>query len=80
MLVASFISGVLGNDFPGTGTVYLEQKLEFVRPVHYGDEISVIVTVTEINKETREVKLSTVCRNQLGKNVIEGYAKVLKKD
>lgn len=79
MLVAGFISGVLGNDFPGTGTVYLGQELRFVRPVRYGDEISVIVKVMEMDKETMKIKLSTICRNQIGRNVIEGYAYVMKK-
>ncbi len=80
MLVASFISGVLGNDFPGYGTIYLGQELQFVRPVHYGDEITVVVKILEIDKETRRVKLSTICKNQLDKNVIEGYAQIMKKE
>ncbi len=79
MLAASFISGVLGNDFPGCGTVYLEQNLRFVRPVRYGDEISVMIKVLEINEISNKIKLSTVCRNQNGKNVIEGYAYIMKK-
>lgn len=80
MLAAGFISGVLGNDFPGEGTVYLDQQLNFVRPVRYGDFITVVVTVERIVKETHRVRLRTVCRNQDGKNVIEGYATVMKKD
>lgn len=79
MLIASFISGVLGNDFPGAGTVYLGQELQFVRPVRYGDEISVIVKVVDMDGETKKIKLSTICKNQLGKNVIEGYAYIMKK-
>ena len=79
MLVASFISGVLGNDFPGVGTVYLGQELHFIRPVRYGDEISVFVKIVEMDEETRKVKLSTICKNQIGKNVIEGYAYIMKK-
>lgn len=80
MLVASFISGVLGNDFPGYGTIYLGQELQFVRPVRYGDEITVIIKVLEIDKETRKIKLSTICKNQFEKNVIEGYAQIMKKE
>ena len=79
MLVASFISGVLGNDFPGVGTVYLGQELHFIRPVRYGDEISVFVKIVEMDEETRKVKLSTICKNQIGKNVIEGYAYIMNK-
>ena len=79
MLVASFISGVLGNDFPGTGTVYLGQELQFVRPVRYGDEISVTVRITEMDQETGRIRLSTICKNQSGQSVIEGYAHIMKK-
>ncbi len=80
MLVASFISGVLGNDFPGVGTVYLEQNLKFVRPVRYGDVISVIIQVMDKDVVTNRIKLSTICRNEAGKNVIEGMAEVMKKE
>lgn len=80
MLVASFISGVLGNDFPGNGTVYLGQELQFVRPVRYGDDISVIIKVLEMDSATKKVKLSTICKNQNDKNVIEGYAYIMKKE
>ena len=30
MLVASFISGVIGNDFPGQGSIYMKQELKFI--------------------------------------------------
>ncbi len=80
MLVASFISGVLGNDFPGVGTVYLRQELQFVHPVRYGDDISVIIKVIDLDRETKKVKLSTICRNQNNKDVIEGVAYVMKKE
>ena len=80
MLVASFISGVLGNDFPGSGTVYMGQELKFVHPVRYGDEISVVLKITDMDNDTKKIKLSTICKNQNGKNVIEGYAYIMKKD
>lgn len=64
MLVASFISGVLGNDFPGVGTVYMGQELQFIRPVRYWDEILVTVRVIEMDNEMGKMKLYTECRNQ----------------
>ncbi len=80
MLAASFISGVLGNDFPGDGTVYLSQELQFVRPVRYGDEITVSVTILDIEKESGRMRLRTLCRNQEGKKVIDGFAYIMKKE
>jgi 3-hydroxybutyryl-CoA dehydratase len=32
MLLAGFISTVLGNRLPGNGTVYMKQELEFLAP------------------------------------------------
>jgi len=51
MLVASFISTVLGSYFPGKGTIYLSQNLVFKRPVYIGDTITAQVTVKEIKKK-----------------------------
>lgn len=80
MLVASYISGVLGNDFPGVGTVYLEQNLRFVHPVRYGDHIKVQIKVEEKNDISRKLTLKTICLNQYEKVVIDGEAKVLKRN
>ena len=35
-LVGSLISSVLGNDFPGNGTIYLSQSMKFMKPVYRG--------------------------------------------
>jgi 3-hydroxybutyryl-CoA dehydratase len=37
MLVTGYISTVLGTVFPGPGTIYLSQTLEFKAPVFIGD-------------------------------------------
>ena len=37
MLIASFISSVIGNKFPGNGTIYVSQNLKFMRPVKIND-------------------------------------------
>ena len=76
MLVASFISGVIGNDFPGEGTIYLKQDLKFVSPVRYGDKIRVCVEVSEIEIERARVTLQTDCYNQNNEKVIAGTALV----
>lgn len=45
--VAALISGVLGNQLPGPGTLYLSQDLRFVGRAHAGDTLSVTVRVEE---------------------------------
>lgn len=80
MLVGGFISGVLGNDFPGEGTIYLKQDLKFLRPVRYGDTIQVRVTIAEKDEDRFRLKLSTDCYNQKEELVVEGMALVMLKD
>ena len=48
MLVAGILSGVLGTGFPGVGTIYLSQTLEFLKPVFIGDEITFRLEVLEV--------------------------------
>jgi 3-hydroxybutyryl-CoA dehydratase len=76
-LVGSFISAVLANKLPGHGSIYINQEMNFKRPVFIGDEITAEVEVIEIIKPTI-YKLSTKCFNQNGDVVIDGFA-VIKK-
>jgi len=78
-LVGSLISSVLGNDYPGNGTIYLSQSMKFLKPVFIGDEITVFITIEEIT-EKNWLELKTVCKNQDGDNVIEGDALVIPPD
>lgn len=75
MISSSFFSGLLGTKLPGSGCVYTSQSLIFKRPVYIGDTVTATVTVTEVNLETRKVKLSTVCKVKK-KLVIDGDAEV----
>ena len=78
MLVSSFISKVLGRDFPGDGTIYVAQKVRFRRPVFIGDTVVVEVEVTEKNEEKRRLILRTDVINESGEKVIIGEAEVMK--
>jgi 3-hydroxybutyryl-CoA dehydratase len=76
MLLAGFISTVLGNKLPGHGTVYMKQELSFLGPVHIGDTITARAEVVEVVTEKNRVKLKTVCVNQDGNTVVDGEALV----
>ncbi|MGP1355041.1 bifunctional enoyl-CoA hydratase/phosphate acetyltransferase [Roseicyclus sp.] len=56
--VAALISGVLGNQLPGPGTLYLAQELAFTGRAHAGETLTVSVRV-EAKGPGREVLLST---------------------
>ena len=77
MLTAGLISGVLGMQLPGPGTIYLGQELKFHAPVRINDTILAEVEVVEIFEEKNRVKLSTVCKNQNGETVLSGFATVM---
>ena len=74
---AGLISAVIGTRLPGPGAVYLSQSLRFLKPVKLGDVITARVTVLESNRERNRLRLSTVCANQRGEDVLTGEALVI---
>ena len=77
LLSSSLISTVIGTKLPGNGSVYIEQNLTFKAPVVFGDTISAVVEVKEIEVSKNRVKLRTYCKNQYDEIVIDGYAVVM---
>ena len=76
MLMGSYISGMIGMELPGEGTIYMKQELTFLRPVYYGDKIRVEIAVSELQTEKKRAVLSTNCYNQNGEQVVAGSALV----
>jgi len=77
MLVSGLISKVLGTQLPGEGSIYMEQKLSFRKPVYVGDTVTARVRITEIQPEKRIITLETNVYDQEEKCVILGTAKIL---
>lgn len=73
----ALISSVLGTKLPGPGTIYLDQTLEFLKPVGLGDTVTVRVTVKEKKQKKRHIILECICTNGDGKAVIKGEARVI---
>jgi 3-hydroxybutyryl-CoA dehydratase len=73
MLSASYISAVLGSKFPGYGTIYISQTLNFRAPVHIGDEVTATVRITELIEAKKRAVLSCACTVD-GEVVLEGEA------
>jgi len=74
MLIAGFVSGLLGVGLPGPGTVYIRQELDFLAPVHIGDTITARVEVLEIMDDKNRIRVRTSCTNQDGTKVLDGEA------
>lgn len=77
MFTGGLISAALAMDLPGPGTIYLSQDLQFKRPVCIGDDLSIILTVSEKHDQKPIVTLSCEVINQDGKAVVIGTAKVM---
>lgn len=75
MLLGGLISSVLGNDFPGNGTIYLNQEMSFRKPVFIDEFVDIIIEIMEIT-DKGWLSLSTNCyvKNNL---VMAGKALVI---
>ena len=77
MWSASLISTTLGTQFPGPGTILVDQALHFARPVTLGDTINVTVTVKQKFDHNHHIMFDCACTNQDGMQVVHGTAEVL---
>jgi len=75
MLIGGFISSILGNDFPGNGTIYLNQTMSFKKPVFIDDEIEIKIEVVEIDKKGWLTMQTNCYSNNVV--VVEGKALVI---
>lgn len=73
----ALISALLGTQFPGPGTIYMDQELHFTRPVHVGDTLTVVVTVLKMDEARKSLELDCQVSNQKGVVVLNGMARVL---
>lgn len=77
MWSGALISALLGTQFPGPGTIYLDQALHFAKPVRVGDTLTVTVTVTTKNDQDHSLELDCQVVNQRGVGILSGTARVL---
>lgn len=73
----ALISALLGTQFPGPGTIYLQQDLHFSRPVRIGDTLTVKVTVSAKDDVKKRVELDCEVINQHAERVLYGSARVI---
>ncbi len=60
-LTASYISGILGNNLPGPGAIFVGLNMRFRRPVFIGSNVTVRVEVTELQERGNRVTLKVAC-------------------
>ena len=74
ILVASLLSGLMGGKFPGHGSIYLGQSLNFKAPVYIDEEVEASVEVIKIREDKPIITLKTLCMKSDGTIAIEGEA------
>ncbi|QBC43447.1 bifunctional enoyl-CoA hydratase/phosphate acetyltransferase [Iodobacter fluviatilis] len=77
MWLGAQISGILGSQLPGPGTVYSGQNLQFHAAAILGDTLEISVTVREKHPESHLISFDCLCRNQHGQTIMTGTAKVI---
>lgn len=77
MLLASFFSKLIAKYYPGEGSIYLQQKINFLKPCFIGDDIIVKVSLITLNKN--KYHLLTQVFNHDDELLVDGDALVLKK-
>lgn len=73
---STLISTILGTEFPGPGTVYVSQSLNFWRPITVGDTLTITVTCREKFDHNHHIILDCLAVNQDGLKIIDGVAEV----
>jgi acyl dehydratase len=64
MLSASLFSKVFGTLFPGEGTIYLKQSLNFLKPMYVDITYEAVFTVKEITIEKHRAIVETVIKDK----------------
>lgn len=84
MFAGSLFSGLMAQELPGPGTIYLSQNLRFTAPVFVGDDLEVIAEVKEFRKDKGLISLVNIVQKtnpETGKTVVcvEGSSVVMNK-
>jgi acyl dehydratase len=77
MLSASLFSKVFGTLFPGEGTIYLKQSLNFLKPMYVNTSYEAVFTVKELLKDKNRAVVETLIRDKEGKVCTSGEAVIL---
>ena len=77
MLLAAYLSRVVGTTFPGPGALWLSQTMRFLQPVYVGDTIEIAIRVIHKSESLGTLVLETSIFNQHQETVMTGEGKVM---
>jgi len=80
MLLASFLSQMVGMYLPGKHALYSSQTLEFHNPCFINDEITVVSKVIDKSQSTRIIKIESKISNEENKILLYGIGRIVVRD
>jgi acyl dehydratase len=76
MLLLGIISGVLGRDFPGQGSIAVGLSYRFVRPVPVGSKVEITIEVMDKHEQRGHITVDVSVQLD-GENVLRGEGTVI---
>jgi acyl dehydratase len=76
VILLGIVSRLIGTRLPGPGSVWFDSQMEFLAPVHGGEEVRITVRVAHVSHATRVVVLDVDGTKDGGVPVLRGRAKV----
>ncbi len=73
-LAGSIFSRVFGTMWPGAGSIYLQQSMQFKRPVFVDTDYTAKFEVIEADERRNSVIITTTIVNDAGKEMVTGEA------
>ncbi|MBL77079.1 MAG: enoyl-CoA hydratase [Chloroflexi bacterium] len=80
MLLASFLSRMVGMYIPGKYAIYASQTLEFRNPCFIGDKITVSSVVTDKSESTKIIKIESKISNKQKDILLYGEGRIIVRD
>ena len=77
VLLASYVSALVGVHLPGAGSLWAQQAFHWRLPVFVGDQIEFTLTITHKSEGTRTVAVKVKAVNQDGYLVMDGHGLVM---
>jgi acyl dehydratase len=72
MLVASYVSTLVGMRLPGVGALWMQQSFRWRKPVFLGDTVEIALEVTQKSPGARLLSIRISAANQDGVAVMDG--------
>lgn len=76
VILLGIVSRLIGTRLPGPGSVWFDSQMEFLAPVHGGEEVRITVRVAHVSHATRVVVLDVDGTKDGSVRVLRGRAKV----